>query len=288
MESHDTDRPYDYESLFRASRQAPPHTTTSPSCIIDVGGPKARKYRDSSDPRRHKSPALPLRPPQAASRLQRRNPPPTYPYDALPVSYWPSRDPIEERGGVNLYGMVGNDAVDWIDFKGLKKWGGNSDNCWSYACGNPGGPNYPGGPRKPDWKKGTRFKVKSCNDFMYQTKKSGWASRKWGGGASIIDVPKSGKCPCNFRKIGLYLKVSKDGEADPTGWHFMRQDSDGNWSHKPGQLVVTEPTDQIQTGDSKGDKITDKNRHEAAKEYYFNKWCGDLCIRSKDTTYDSE
>ncbi len=33
---------------------------------------------------------------------------------------WLSRDPIEERGGVNLYGMVGNDSVDYVDFLGLE------------------------------------------------------------------------------------------------------------------------------------------------------------------------
>ena len=32
---------------------------------------------------------------------------------------WPSRDPIEEEGGVNLYGMLGNDAVNRIDLLGL-------------------------------------------------------------------------------------------------------------------------------------------------------------------------
>ena len=32
---------------------------------------------------------------------------------------WPSRDPIEEFGGVNLYSMTGNDSVNWVDFLGL-------------------------------------------------------------------------------------------------------------------------------------------------------------------------
>jgi RHS repeat-associated protein len=32
---------------------------------------------------------------------------------------WPSRDPIEERGGVNLYGFVGNDGVGSLDAAGL-------------------------------------------------------------------------------------------------------------------------------------------------------------------------
>jgi uncharacterized protein RhaS with RHS repeats len=32
---------------------------------------------------------------------------------------WPSRDPIAERGGVNLYGFVGNDGVNAWDLLGL-------------------------------------------------------------------------------------------------------------------------------------------------------------------------
>jgi uncharacterized protein RhaS with RHS repeats len=33
---------------------------------------------------------------------------------------WPSRDPIEERGGVNLYGFVGNDGVNKWDKLGME------------------------------------------------------------------------------------------------------------------------------------------------------------------------
>lgn len=32
---------------------------------------------------------------------------------------WSSKDPIGERGGINLYGMVGNDAVNLVDVLGL-------------------------------------------------------------------------------------------------------------------------------------------------------------------------
>ncbi len=31
---------------------------------------------------------------------------------------WVSRDPIKEKGGVNLYGFVGNDGINWIDVLG--------------------------------------------------------------------------------------------------------------------------------------------------------------------------
>ncbi len=36
---------------------------------------------------------------------------------------WPSMDPIEEEGGVNLYGFVGNDGVNRWDYLGLD-WNG--------------------------------------------------------------------------------------------------------------------------------------------------------------------
>ena len=35
---------------------------------------------------------------------------------------WPSRDPLEEEGGLNLYGFVGNDGVDKWDILGLDTW----------------------------------------------------------------------------------------------------------------------------------------------------------------------
>jgi hypothetical protein len=41
-------------------------------------------------------------------------------YDPL-TGRWPSRDPIEEEGGLNLYGFVGNDGMNAIDAFGLQK-----------------------------------------------------------------------------------------------------------------------------------------------------------------------
>ncbi len=46
---------------------------------------------------------------------------PTPMKSASGIPYWPSRDPIEEDGGINLYGFVDNDGVDWIDFLGRDK-----------------------------------------------------------------------------------------------------------------------------------------------------------------------
>jgi hypothetical protein len=41
------------------------------------------------------------------------------PKTASGIPYWPSRDPIEEHGGVNLYGFVGNDGINKWDKLGL-------------------------------------------------------------------------------------------------------------------------------------------------------------------------
>ena len=43
-------------------------------------------------------------------------------YDSA-TGRWPSRDPIGERGGLNLYSMVGNDAVNYVDLLGRDRLG---------------------------------------------------------------------------------------------------------------------------------------------------------------------
>jgi RHS repeat-associated protein len=44
-------------------------------------------------------------------------------YDPV-TGRWPSRDPIGERGGINLYGFVGNNGVNRIDLLGLVRVSG--------------------------------------------------------------------------------------------------------------------------------------------------------------------
>jgi len=64
---------------------------------------------------------------------------------------WASRDPIMERGGMNLYGFVGNDRVGGVDFLGMQKGGGGRRGGGAYGpvnnglpTGTPGTlPDYP-------------------------------------------------------------------------------------------------------------------------------------------------
>jgi RHS repeat-associated protein len=56
-----------------------------------------------------------------------------YRYYLPELGRWPSRDPIEEEGGVNLYGMLGNDAVNHQDYNGLRRIRQGSS--WSVKVG---------------------------------------------------------------------------------------------------------------------------------------------------------
>lgn len=76
-------------------------------------------------------------------------------YCSPELGRWPNRDPIGERGGLNLYGMIGNDAVNRADYLGLtnfmgpplppspgtqipKTGGKGNGNCIAAACGTGG------------------------------------------------------------------------------------------------------------------------------------------------------
>jgi RHS repeat-associated protein len=65
---------------------------------------------------------------------------------------WPNRDPMGERGGLNLYGMVGNDAVNSIDYLG----------------NNPIDPSENGATEIKKNKKGQSYtRVRSCNIVIF-------------------------------------------------------------------------------------------------------------------------
>jgi len=49
---------------------------------------------------------------------------------------WPSRDPIEEKGGMNLYGMVGNGVVNRVDVLGLE-----TSDLWEEILGESNSPS---------------------------------------------------------------------------------------------------------------------------------------------------
>jgi len=70
---------------------------------------------------------------QPAQPRRKIRPTATKPVSGIP--YWPSKDPIEEDGGANLYGFVGNDGVDRWDELGLRQWFGLAGN-WTKMTTN--------------------------------------------------------------------------------------------------------------------------------------------------------
>ena len=182
---------------------------------------------------------------------------------------WPNRDPIGEKGGLNLYGMVGNNPVNWIDGLGLSPqgsypdWGGNppqvpyrpspsQGNCWRYACDDPAKPGEPHSPFPGGNDPGRRL---TCKDVIDGAKKKG-----------AVD-PKGGSCPPCHRKIKAVLQ-SKGPASNPdfNDYHWYRQESDGSWSHKPGERSpIAGVTDPTQDGNNRG----------------YDQDCGDLCVPDK-------
>jgi hypothetical protein len=99
---------------------APPRSTTiannSGGLPIPAKSPPHQRLRQH---RKHRLPSPVALPSPATSwrgggdfRLR-------YLYGTHRISNWPSRDPIGERGGINLYCMVGNDAINGGDILGL-------------------------------------------------------------------------------------------------------------------------------------------------------------------------
>jgi RHS repeat-associated protein len=86
------------------------------------GSPCARpKPPPTGGPSSAMPPLAPQEPAQKSAEFQRFRPCVTYYgyrwYDPI-TGRWPSRDPIEEQGGINLYGFVGNNGIDRLDLLG--------------------------------------------------------------------------------------------------------------------------------------------------------------------------
>lgn len=112
---------------------------------------------------------------------------------------------------------------------------------------------------------------KGCSDMV---------SRLWGDNPDIRPISFSKKCPYTTSKIALIVDPDRD-------YHFLRQDSNGYWSHKPGSMKVT-------TLDSSDRPIVRPDlslfiykKHKEPLEY--TKFCGYYCVpRDKPLYVSSE
>ena len=84
------------------------------------------------------------------------------------------------------------------------------------------------------------------------------------------------QCPYNTSKIALIVDPNRD-------YHFVRQDSDGTWSHKPGAMDVT-------TLDASGRPIIRPDRalflYKHKKDpLMYTKMCGYYCVPRNKPLY---
>ena len=164
-----------------------------------------------------------------------------YRWYAPSLQRWVNRDPIGEKGGVNLYEVFENDPIASVDAFGLDvpgpgreptpdpsfdpdKW--KNENCLAYALNRPCNKEmYPGvGQGSHD----------NCDDLKKAMQDNYGA----------LD-PTLGKCPPGWHKIRIY-----------PGFHVQRQDGDAKWSeknyrHQPRRCVTDSPGEPI---DSPQDK----------------------------------
>ncbi len=77
------------------------------------------------------------------------------------IAIWPSRDPIGERGGINLYGMVGNDPVGSVDVRGLHIFGSVLGD---FDCKKPCKELCRGRDRSC-WVSCNQYKQNNCDDY---------------------------------------------------------------------------------------------------------------------------
>ena len=94
-------------------------------------------------------------------------------------------------------------------------------------------------------------------------------SRLWGDNPDVRPIYFEQRCPGKTSKIALIVDPKRD-------YHFLRQDSDGMWSHKPGDMDVT-------TLDASGRPILRPDRalfiyNNHKDPLRYTKFCGYYCV----------
>lgn len=136
---------------------------------------------------------------------------------------WVSRDPIGEQGGVNLYGFVGNSALNDVDYLGMIQKPGS--NCLGFAI--TGLKGFCTGPETGD----------SMKDYLGQVKD-----------LKCKIVKDSTKCECGAKKATILIyfytpdKYRNNPWSDPQDWsanngidfHAMRKGCGHGWQQVMG------------------------------------------------------
>lgn len=106
----------------------------------------------------------------------------------------------------------------------------------------------------------TDQKEKGCGDMV---------SRLWGDNPDVKATTFEKRCNQGTSKIALIVDPKRD-------YHFLRQDPDGFWSHKPGAMNVTRL-------DATGRPIIRPDRASFIYKHHkeplmYTKFCGYFCV----------
>jgi len=94
-------------------------------------------------------------------------------YYSPPLGRWISRDPIEEEGGINLYGFCGNDPISKVDYLGMLP-----SITWGNQCGKAdvtkAVPNVLNKVAQKFWKLSRCEKLEHCNALFGEDHGKAW------------------------------------------------------------------------------------------------------------------
>lgn len=101
---------------------------------------------------------------------------------------------------------------------------------------------------------------KGCGDMV---------SRLWGDNPDVKATEFCTRCPPGTSKIALIVDPKRD-------YHFLRQDPDGKWSHKPGAMNVTrlDATGRAIIRPDRASFIYKNHKEPLA----YTKFCGYFCV----------
>lgn len=115
-----TDYAYQDLSSLKAPTSPPPRIPSDLALLPLLCSRRRRRPSAPNTPTTHQAPQDPKHTctlPSTHTGPQRNHEYGYRYYDPV-TGRWPSRDPIEESGGVNLYGFVDNSPIIWVDFLG--------------------------------------------------------------------------------------------------------------------------------------------------------------------------
>ena len=200
-----------------------------------------------------------------------------------------NRDPIKYDGGLNLYNYTYNNPIGSSDASGLAPPIG----------GLPGGGGNFGGKPLPGYDPGSNcmgWSFDMCDNLGISKRGEGLGSNGIVNCASLIAYARkfgltpmngNGTCPPGSHHVRAYVrdcdntgtplppggKANGDHDKNVGDHHWYRRWKDGHWSSKHGGTL---PTDT--EGNTKGKMWTRPQVDRDAKEWEYNRYCGEFCV----------